>query len=408
MSYFAFLRANLRWLAAGFMLMFASSFGQTFFISIFAGEIRATFGLSHGAWGGIYTIGTLASAGLMFLSGGLADRIPPKRLTLMVLILFICAALAMAANPVAMLLPVIIFALRYCGQGMMSHMAIVNVGRWFAARRGQAVSVTSLGFSVGEAFLPIIFVLIMGVIGWRGGWVVAALILVGLWPVLAVLLRADRQPVGTTGAEADQTGMDGRHWSRHDALSHWLFWICLPALMAPPAFGTAFFFQQVHLTEVKDWPLEGFVALFPIYTGSGVASMFLFGWIVDRFGSSRILPFFLAPLCLGLVLAARADTLLSVLPAFLFLGMMHGMNTALFGAFWPDVYGTKHLGSVRAVASSLGVFASAIGPGITGLMIDRGIGFETQLLMMAGYCLIVSLPLFTAMMRLRRHLVRAA
>lgn len=39
---------------------FASSFGQTFFISVFAGEIRATFDLSHGACGwslGITLIG---------------------------------------------------------------------------------------------------------------------------------------------------------------------------------------------------------------------------------------------------------------------------------------------------------------------------------------------------------------
>ena len=54
----AFLRDNSRWLAAGMLLTFLSSFGQTFFISIFAGDIRDTFGLSHGAWGGIYALGT--------------------------------------------------------------------------------------------------------------------------------------------------------------------------------------------------------------------------------------------------------------------------------------------------------------------------------------------------------------
>jgi hypothetical protein len=38
-----FLRANAPWLAAGFLLTFASSFGQTFFIAVFVGEIRADF-----------------------------------------------------------------------------------------------------------------------------------------------------------------------------------------------------------------------------------------------------------------------------------------------------------------------------------------------------------------------------
>ena len=51
MSLLRFLSENIQWLAAGILLTFLSSFGQTFFISIFAGEIRSTFGLSHGQWG---------------------------------------------------------------------------------------------------------------------------------------------------------------------------------------------------------------------------------------------------------------------------------------------------------------------------------------------------------------------
>ena len=46
-----FFRQNSAWLGAGVLLAFMSSFGQTFFISIFSGHIRAEFGLSHAAWG---------------------------------------------------------------------------------------------------------------------------------------------------------------------------------------------------------------------------------------------------------------------------------------------------------------------------------------------------------------------
>jgi len=61
-SLIRFLSSNSRWLAAGGILTFLSSFGQTFFISIFAGEIRAEFGLSHGEWGGIYSLGKIGRA----------------------------------------------------------------------------------------------------------------------------------------------------------------------------------------------------------------------------------------------------------------------------------------------------------------------------------------------------------
>ena len=71
---FAFLRDNAPWLASGALLTFSSSYGQTYFISIFAGEIRGEFGLSHSAWGAIYGAGTLASAAMMVWAGALTDR----------------------------------------------------------------------------------------------------------------------------------------------------------------------------------------------------------------------------------------------------------------------------------------------------------------------------------------------
>ena len=68
-----YLLDNATWLGAGVLLTFLSSFGQTFFISIFAGEIRAEFGLGHGAWGGLYPLGTTLSAIVMIWAGGLTD-----------------------------------------------------------------------------------------------------------------------------------------------------------------------------------------------------------------------------------------------------------------------------------------------------------------------------------------------
>jgi len=55
-----FLFKNAPWLAAGALLTLLSSFGQTFFISIFAAEIQYSFDLRHGSWGGLYALGTTA------------------------------------------------------------------------------------------------------------------------------------------------------------------------------------------------------------------------------------------------------------------------------------------------------------------------------------------------------------
>ena len=137
----AFLRENAPWLTAGVLLTFLSSFGQTFFISIFAGHIRADFGLSHGQWGGIYTVGTFVSALAMVWAGGLTDRFRVRVLAPVILVLTALACLAMALNPVWWGLFFVIFALRFSGQGMTSHIAVVAMARWFIASRGKALSI---------------------------------------------------------------------------------------------------------------------------------------------------------------------------------------------------------------------------------------------------------------------------
>ena len=73
MNFLSFLIANKLWLSAGFLLALSSSFGQTFFISIFAAEIMYSFNLSNSEWGTIYASGTLLSAAAMIYFGGLVD-----------------------------------------------------------------------------------------------------------------------------------------------------------------------------------------------------------------------------------------------------------------------------------------------------------------------------------------------
>ena len=54
MGFFTFLRSNARLAAFGFAFCLLSSAGQTYFISLFGGELRAEFGLSHGGFGTVY------------------------------------------------------------------------------------------------------------------------------------------------------------------------------------------------------------------------------------------------------------------------------------------------------------------------------------------------------------------
>jgi MFS family permease len=399
-----FLLDNAPFLAVGVLLTFLSSFGQTFFISIFAGEIRATFGLSHGAWGGLYMIGTSASALVMVWAGSLTDHFRVRTLGPVILLGLACACIAMAVNPYAALLPVVIFALRFFGQGMTSHIAVVAMARWFIAQRGRALAIAALGFSVGEALLPLLFVSLMTMIDWHLLWLAGAGACLLGGPVLFWLLGKERTPHALAANESN-TGMDARHWRRPEALRHPLFWCMVPAILGPSAFITAFFFHQVHLAGIKGWSHVEFVAFFPLYTATSIAAMVTAGWALDWLGTARLMPFYQLPLAAGFLTLALSTTPLGLALGILFLGLATGANATLPNAFWAEFYGTAHIGAIKALAAAVMVLGSAIGPGLTGLLIDLGIGLENQFFGVAAFFVATSLLMGWGVRRAARALV---
>lgn len=384
-----FLRANAPWLAAGFLLMLVSSFGQTFFIAVFAGQIRAEFGLSHGDWGAVYAAATAASAVAMVWAGLLTDRFRVRHLGPAVIACLAVAAVAMAFAGGLTALVVAMFLLRLFGQGLSSQTAMIAMARWFASNRGKAVSVAGLGVAAGEAFLPLVFVSLLGVADWRTLWIGVAVVLVCLLPVLGLLLKTERTPLSFAQTEGS-TGMGGRMWTRAEVLRHPVFWLMVPALLGPATWGTALFFHQVHLAEAKGWSHASLVALFPLFTLFSVGFMILAGMLVDRVGSLRLAGVYLLPLACGFAVFSLTDSLAGGILGMVMMGAGTGMHVTMMSTFWAEVWGTRNLGGIRSMLGAVMVMGTAIGPGATGALIDAGWSFPDQSLAIAAWFVVAS------------------
>ncbi|SPJ23187.1 MFS transporter [Palleronia abyssalis] len=384
MSFLTFLRGNAPFLLVGVLLTFCSSFGQTFFISVFAGDIRATFDLSNGDWGFLYSVGTTASAAVMIWTGILTDTFRVRILGPAVLACLALSCVLMWAVQGWWALVFTIFALRFAGQGMSTLVATVAMARWFVASRGTALSISRIGVGLGEAFLPMIFVAALGVLDWRTLWLIAGGIVLALLPLLWPLLRLERTPQ-SIAKDAQAAGMDDRHWTRKDMLGHALYWLTVPMLIAPAAFSTAFFFHQVHLADAKGWSHLGLVSIFPVFTAAAAVAMFTSGPIIDRIGTARLMPFVLLPMGLGFAGFAFAPNLPVATIFVALMGLTQGMNNTVPPAFWAEFYGTRNLGGIKALAAAVMVFGTAIGPALTGALIDLGIEFPDQMLGIAVY-----------------------
>ena len=197
--------------------------------------------------------------------------------------------------------------------------------------------------------------------------------------------------------------MNKLHWTRKQTISHPLFWFMMPAVIGQSAFNTAFFFQQVHFSEIKGWEHLNLVSMFPVYTGVAICMMILSGILLDKLGTAKLIPYFQLPMIIAFILFAFGETLYSALLGFIFLGITSGANTTLPNAFWAEFFGTKHLGSIKAAAAAAMVLGSAIGPALTGILLDFDISLNFQYVGVSTFFVLSSLLMWLGISRTKIH-----
>jgi len=399
----AFIGRNFRWIAGGFALTYFSSFGQTYFVSASVAQWQAAFGLSHGEFGRLYMFATLASALCLPFVGRLVDVVRPHRMIALVIPVLAASAFLAGYASSILVLAFAIFALRLFGQGMMTHVALTTTGRWFIAERGRAVSLVVLGHQGGEATIPLAFAALTLVYGYRLGWVAAAisLLVVGL-PFIYWCYRRPRVPQQQQSTVAAASPA-ARSWTRQEVLTDPIFWVLLTGVLAPAFIGTTIFYHQNYLTTLNDWPPQLFATSLVVMASTNVVCALITGAVIDRFQAVRVLPFFLLPLsgaCFALVYSGPEATLFLTM---VLLGISYGIALTLFGSLWPEIYGLANLGAVRSVTVSAAVMATAAGPGVTGTLIDLGIGLPEQMVFLGLYCLLAAGAMTVASVSLRRR-----
>ena len=382
---------NLRWLYIVFILTFCSAFGQTFFISLYSGEIRAAFELTHGQWGLIYSCATLSSAILILFVGGYADRSSAKSISTLVILGLMVFIFLMANNTSTWGLVLIILGLRFFGQGMLGHISMVFCGKWCFKNKGKAVAVANSGYTLAEAIMPTMFVTLIGVLSWQTSWYVSIIMSILILASVRFLAETERNKGTKPQKGSQQVGMLKKSWNRSEMLKSWVFWAAVPGLMTSPMITTTLFFHQVHLVEIKNWELSTYVLFIPGYSAATLLSLYLVGYLVDKFSTKIILPIFLFPLVSGLLLLSIATSYFELLLILILFGLSAGAYIVVYGTFFPEFFGSLYLGSVRTVGVTIMVFSSAIGPVLSGYFIDLGYLIDYQFKFFAAFSVFASL-----------------
>jgi hypothetical protein len=91
----AFILEQPQLLLFALLATMSSGFGQTFFISLFGGEIRAAFELTHTTYGTLYATATVCSALLLVRIGPVIDIWPLQRVALFTVLIVTAGCLFM-------------------------------------------------------------------------------------------------------------------------------------------------------------------------------------------------------------------------------------------------------------------------------------------------------------------------
>jgi MFS family permease len=376
------------------------NFGQSFFVSWFGNSFQESLGLSATRYGSAYSSATFASGLLLMWLGGAIDRVPLSKFILFCTFGISIAGLILWQTNSLMMLVLGLFMLRFFGQGLFPHTAITTMMKHFSFNRGKSISIAASGVPLGEILLPSFAVVLIGQIGWQQSWLVIAILIPLVYlPLARCLLKQGRNekyaeipPVIDERIKKSEIGRidtEGRKdGSRRTLLMDYRFWLALPTVVAAPFIITGIFIHQGFFISQMRWTAVLFASCFAFYGFAHWLSSMYAGVWVDRFSGRQLLKYYPIPLFIGLALASTFTGNWVAYVLLISLGSAIGSSSTIINALWAEVYGTKYIGRIRALMSSLGVISSSLSPILFGFLIDHGITGANLFFWLATYVLV--------------------
>ncbi|MBM3779097.1 MAG: MFS transporter [Acidimicrobiia bacterium] len=352
-------------------------------------QILADFRIDRIAWAEINLWTTLLGAGWAIVVGRLLDRFG-SRVVLTGTLLALGAVVALLSVATSILSLVVLLTLtRGIGQSALSAVSLAVVGQWFAGRLAAAMAAYAVAMSVG---FMVAFPLVGGIVqayGWRAGWLsLAALLLLALAPLAWILVRRGPEDLGLqidgmAPAEVTDGPASLIGWDWRDALATRSFWVFAlgAALFGLVASGIGLFNESILAergfdagTYYQSLVVTALVALVGNFWG---------GWLADRWSMPRLMTTAMAVLALGLAALPHLTTVTQVMLWSGLMGLGSGFVMVLFFGFWARAYGRRHLGRIQGAAQVLTVLASAIGPLLLAIWVERTGSYASMFSMLA-------------------------
>ncbi len=364
----------------------ASIPGQTMGVGVFTDSLLQVLGLTSIQLSIAYALGTIGSSFLLPYGGSLIDRFGSRSMAVystlgLGLSVAILGSIDHVTNAlfggrflfVMATLVLVFLGMRFFGQGLMTMVARVAMGKWFNLRRGLASGIAGIFVAFSFNGSMVVLNYLVQAVGWRMACVIlTGIVGVGVSFLSWLFYRDNPEECGLSmdGNISDEkrNAMESREtviykdFTRSEALRTLSFW----AFSLGPAFNalltTALFFHLSALAAENGISRDYAYALFIPMPFISVPVNFVGGMLSDRIPMKWLL----STMMLAMFLGTIGMIFMNVVWGQALMVFGFGFSGGLFGTIitvaFPKYFGRAHLGSLAGVNMSIIVFASAIGP----------------------------------------------
>ena len=392
--------AKYRWVivACAFLVLFVSQ-GMTLgglqvFDEKLIDHLSSVAGtdISLGSFKGGLSIMFVTAGILGMAAGWLCDRIGAKKLILIGLALLAAGNFAYSGvntlNSVYLISALFGLVLVLCG--LMINVYLVS--SWFTKKRGLAIGIVLAGTSLGNAAFPKLNGWLLGFGDWQQvfmwiGWIPILCI-----PLMLIFMKDSPSMGGDAAENAALPQLTG--YTLSEALKSRNFWIVAViamctfySILAMSGHTYLFFRSEGYSEAAAGW------AVSIVFLG-GLIGKLVSGYLAESFGRKRVLLIGLLMMLIGIGTMVGAMVTKS--------GLLVWVGLALFGFGWggiytliqvlaADLFGMLALGKILGAINILDTFGGAMGPIVTGIMVDQTGGYMKPFLVIVVLLLLATL-----------------
>jgi MFS family permease len=381
----------------GVMVGFGSLFVYTF--SIFMKPLSAEFGWGREAISRGFGLAALSMAIGSPLLGRWLDRNGPRRVILPCLTIYGCAIASLALlRPHLWQFYATCILLGLVGNGA-AHLAFSRaISTWFHQRLGMALALVMAGAGIGAMIFPSLAQSIISREGWRAAYFSLGCLALVVGLPLTWRYIHERAPVHHQSPAALHSGPT---WQRGARSFPFLIIVVVLFVNSVAMNGTVT--HLVALLTDRGITTRGAALSASLLGGSSLLGRLVVGWVLDRYFGARVAFVVFLITAWGILMLARADTLLMGCVAAGLLGIGAGGEADITPYLLTRYFGLRAFATLYGITWTFYAIAGALGPVILGRAFDSTGSYTALLTLFA-----VAMALAGALMLLLPRYSRAA